>query len=174
MVQFTPFSPVPEFPEFDPGTIFNVSQNVGPSGWNVREDVMLVQFMLKVAGDGADWAKGLKPIEPDGYYGPITASWIKAFQEATDTEFASRVFVDYYVDPANESGVSTVKGTIYTIVFLNLAVFESDKDLYETMDTSHKTPIHLRFALMSARPPRPEPAPPGPNPLPPPPPPPIQ
>jgi hypothetical protein len=169
MAYQTSIQPIEGLEDFDPSTFYNVGASVGSGGYNIRGDVMLVQFMLQQLGFEGGWAAGLKAIDTDGYYGPITASWIKRFQEYIQTYVTTAIFVDYNVDPSSNTGVSSISETIYTIVYLNGALHDYDADLFLTLPRNQLTPQYLRFELGGGSEP-----PPSPNPLPPPPPPPIQ
>lgn len=59
---------------------YDVDKSVGVASVNQTEDVKLVQYMLQKI-----YAKGfatppLKPMDVDGWIGPITIEWIRRFQ----------------------------------------------------------------------------------------------
>jgi len=95
--------------------IYNVEQAVGPTGANVKGDVKLVQYLLRgiysVPGRPA-------PIAVDGYVGPITNSYILAFQKAMKS-VGNNVLTDGRVDRAF-GFTSSVSKTIYTIILMNM------------------------------------------------------
>ena len=100
-------------------SFYNLDMAVGPDCPNRRDDVMLVQFLLKqfyAAPDRvADAPRG--EMKVDGWWGGTTARWILAFQQRLKKKGLS-ICVDGQVDPAlSESG--SISHTVYTIRWLN-------------------------------------------------------
>src|SRR5262245_7068745 len=66
---------------------YTVEQAVGTGCTNARADVLLVQHLLALAWNDAPKSKGFrppgetKPLNVDGVFGPVTARFIKFFQE---------------------------------------------------------------------------------------------
>jgi hypothetical protein len=107
--------------------IYTVESVVGIGGANKREDVLLVQFFLRVA---MDETKGLgredrflppgeNPISIDGRFGKQTAAYIKFFQEESSDRIGLPSRGDSRVEPFAGifRGVNT--GKLMTIVALN-------------------------------------------------------
>src|SRR5689334_9053955 len=77
--------------------IFNTDYPVGPGCPNRRDDVLLVQYMLAI------WLQHQPRVPPqirapmkmDGYWGEITKSFLKAFEE----RYPTLVLPDGRVDP---------------------------------------------------------------------------
>lgn len=100
------------------GILYNVEQSVGIGGVNAREDVRLVQELLRIS-----YGKRAEGLVADGWIGPTTNGWIKRFQE----DFAAvgnRMLVDGRVDRAM-GAVSSVSKTVYAIILLNLAAYRA-------------------------------------------------
>lgn len=108
-------------------TVFVVDQAVGSGCPNKRDDVLLVQHLLRVAWEDAPNSKGFRPptdkepLKADGAYGPTTQRFITFFQEEAKRRGAN-VLRDHRVDPV-ASGASMSGGThsFYTIMALNAA-----------------------------------------------------
>src|SRR5205807_552584 len=88
---------------------------------NQRDDVMLVQYLLKKIHR---FAPGMLAPEGDmtvdGICGPITRRWIGAFQRELRIKRKKRIATDGIVDRA--LGVEgSISHTTYTILFMNLA-----------------------------------------------------
>src|SRR5215470_5772632 len=69
--------------------VYVVDQAVGPGGLNKRDDVLLVQLLLKIATESAPDSPGFQPpgedmIDTDGVCSPRTKKYIKYFQEEVD------------------------------------------------------------------------------------------
>lgn len=136
--------------------IYSVDQRVGPGCPNKRDDVMLVQFFLKVAREDAFTGKSpgfippkVNPIEPDGMFGPITAAHIKFFQqEINERTVPNRIKVDGVVDPLD--GHLTVKGSgpLYTIAALNFEyINRQGRGFHGNIAVDPQFPKELRKSL---------------------------
>ncbi len=130
---------------------YNVSMAVGLNAPNQRDDVMLVQYMLKRVYE--------KPVYPkftlsqqrgemtvDGICGPVTARWIGHFQTDVRTTGAN-VLVDWRIDRAL-AGMASISGTEYTIHLLNDAFRAHYPDIYENMQGDPDVPPEVRGALL--------------------------
>src|SRR6516165_10549807 len=97
---------------------YNVTMAVGPlhKAPNQRDDVMLVQYLLKTIVRVGLWVPPTlsKPFPADGRMGPDTEAWIRDYQL-----IKHRVLVqDGRIDRA--LGVnSSLAHRVYTIIFLN-------------------------------------------------------
>lgn len=104
-----------------------VDQAVGNGCPNKREDVLLVQHLLRVAWRDAPNSKGFrppedaKPLEADGIFGPTTQRFIKHFQEEAKRRGAN-VSQDRRVDPVlSGSSSASISKSFYTILAMNSA-----------------------------------------------------
>jgi hypothetical protein len=106
---------------------YSVDQAVGTGCPNRREDVLLVQHLLRIAWRDAGSSKGFRPpgetepLKADGMFGPKTAKFIKFFQEEAIRRGADCA-TDQRVDPA-VSGTSRggLSGRFYTILAMSSA-----------------------------------------------------
>jgi hypothetical protein len=106
---------------------YTVDQAVGTGCPNRREDVLLVQHLLRIAWRDAGASKGFRPpgetepLKTDGMFGPKTAKFIKFFQEEAIRRGANCA-TDQRVDSA-VSGTSSggLSGKFYTILAMNSA-----------------------------------------------------
>lgn len=114
---------------FPPITIaYTVSSAVGAGCPNRREDVLLVQHLLRIAWKDGGGSKGFRPpgeMQPpaaDGAYGPTTQKFINHFQKEAKARGAN-VLQDGRVDPVGITGGAqgSISGTFYTILALNAA-----------------------------------------------------
>jgi hypothetical protein len=101
---------------------YNIDAAVGPNCPNVTTDVMLVQFFLHqiYSFPGKDNVPSGPKIKIDGQFGPVTASWIKHFQNEVKMKGKS-IQTDGRVDPAKGAQFtqSSISHAHYTISFLN-------------------------------------------------------
>jgi hypothetical protein len=106
------------------GYFYNVDEAVGPNAPNRRDDVLLVQYFLKVAYDHAhDLKRPLvpppgRPLVVDGIAGLTTFQWISHFQNEAKPR-GNRIATDGQVDKARGLVFATLSKTQYTITFLN-------------------------------------------------------
>ena len=106
----------------------NVHAPVGPMAANLRSDVLLVQYLLKVYWDGSGKPKPPgKPLVVDGYAGQVTFDYIKAFQAAGKAGGVN-ILPDGRVDRA-QGAFGGVTGSQYTVLHLNNA-FHSRRPAY--------------------------------------------
>lgn len=106
--------------------VYVVDRSVGPAGPNIRTDVLLVQYFLRVAMEASGGSPGFvppneKPITIDGSCGPQTLRYIKHFQDEA-TKRGANVKRDGRVDPV-QSGtvVGSISKTFYSIIAMNAA-----------------------------------------------------
>lgn len=106
--------------------LLTVEQTVGRGCPNRRDDVMLVQFFLKVATDGGVPSGGYgppgqQPIKIDGIYGHQTQAYIDYYQaENSRRNPASPLKADGRVDPVHGKALGSVTQSVYTILALNV------------------------------------------------------
>ena len=108
------------------GIIFNLEQSVGSGGTNAREDVRLVQELLRIT-----YGKRAEGMIADGWIGPTTTGWIKRFQEDAAAA-GNRVLIDGRVDRAL-GAASSVSKTVYTIMLLNLWAYRVAPQKYNSV-----------------------------------------
>jgi hypothetical protein len=122
MARVTLFPPSVGIPYF-----YNVDSAVGPGCPNLRDDVLLVQYLLVTINDNPNAFSPpfpplpLKPGETfraDGIVGPITLRAIQHFQEVGRTR-GNNIATDGRVDKATGSGAGATSHTQFTIIFLN-------------------------------------------------------
>jgi hypothetical protein len=102
--------------------IYNIHLPVGPRMPNQRDDVLLVQTLMKLA-NFTRISPALGPVESsrnitvDGYFGQQTERMIKAFE--ADQKSAGKLLVaDGVFETSSKEGY-TGKGVLYKIVHLN-------------------------------------------------------
>jgi hypothetical protein len=128
---------------------YNVTGLVGSAPGNAADDVCLVQILLsylrpyvRVLQDPS-----LSPLRVDGICGPITQSYIDAYQ--SHMAVANRLFKpDGIVEPGHRSQVNfstALRGA--TIVSLNGELFTRAPAAHRDIRTSLATPPILRFSL---------------------------
>src|SRR5262245_39916937 len=115
----------PRPPDRQIPVFFNIDASVGEKGANSSlEDILLVQFLLRKAGEAAgpvvapDKKEVMLNVAPTGICDPETIQGIKAFQE-TMRERIPGTIVDKRVSPAR--GYQYGRG-VFTIVSLNVTV----------------------------------------------------
>ena len=129
--------------------VYNVSFPVGPKMPNVRDDVMLVQTLMKMAN--YDRLSPHGPVERsanitvDGYFGPQTQRMIKAF-EIYWRSMRKLIIADGIVEPAPKDGY-TRSGMLYKILHLNRAAFVAAKWKHESLPFNDDTHPILRGTL---------------------------
>ena len=105
--------------------VHTVDQAVGTGCPNRRDDVLLVQFFLKVVSDGPERSLltpgGFPPLHIDGLWGPISQAYLDQYIQVKSAENpASQLSEDGRVDPVVSGRVSgSMTGLIYTILALN-------------------------------------------------------
>ena len=106
---------------------YTVEQAVGGGGANRREDVLLVQHLLRIAWNEVPASKGFRPpgetqpLKADGLFGPTTAKFIKFFQEEA-VRRGAKCATDGRVDPVlTGTPTGSISGTFYTILAMNAA-----------------------------------------------------
>ncbi len=106
--------------------IYNVISAVGQNCPNRRDEVRLVQTLLKLfyQSSGFSAPKGLMVV--DGLCGPITKNWILKFQ--LDIRYwGCAVMADKRVDRIRDhQDIGSISQTMYTLVALNRAVQSID------------------------------------------------
>ncbi len=102
--------------------IYNVDYAVGPGGPNAREDVELVQTLLRIAYKGIGSGPGNLVV--DGLFGPVTAAYIVHFQK-----LAPFVVQDGRIDKARGI-LGSASNRFYTIAWLNAFAKRERPDLY--------------------------------------------
>ena len=133
--------------------IYLVEQVGGPAGRNKRDDLLLVQLLLKIATETGGGSEGFKPpgepmIEPDGICGPLTQRYIKYFQqEVNRRQNRTLIEQDGLVDPVRTGAArSSISHTMYTILALN-AAFRSRRSDNFRIENEPKFPDELKKSL---------------------------
>jgi hypothetical protein len=104
-----------------------VDSPVGFGCPNNRDDVLLVQHLLRIAWNDAPTSKGFRPpgetqpLSVDGLWGTQSSRFLKFFQEEAKRRGAN-VLLDQRVDPCSSgSTAGTISHTFYTGLALNSA-----------------------------------------------------
>lgn len=98
---------------------YNVEKAVGVSSPNEREDVRMVQYMIKSL-----YREAAADLVVDGWIGPTTVKWIHNFQTKVKS-LGGSIAVDSRVDRAL-GAQSSVSKTTYTIVHLNVFLMKGN------------------------------------------------
>ncbi|MEO8128257.1 MAG: hypothetical protein ABJF23_14005 [Bryobacteraceae bacterium] len=105
--------------------VYTIDQAVGSGCPNMRDDVLLVQFFLKVISGGPEKAlftpAGRGPIGTDGIWGPTSQAYLDKFIEVNSGQNpGSPLTKDGRVDPVVGGKIKgSISGHIYTILALN-------------------------------------------------------
>ena len=135
-------------------TIYNISYPVGPNMPNVRDDVLLIQTLMKIA-NFIRYVPGMGPVESssqitiDGYFGKQTKRMIEAFEKmVTDSHLL--IIADGVFEPSSDDGY-TGKGIIYKIIHLNRFAKNRSPfgNEYNQLPTNPETHPILRGSLAS-------------------------
>ena len=95
-------------------TIYNISYPVGPDMPNVRDEVLLIQTLIKMA-NFVRYAGGMGPVEAsskitiDGYFRRQTKRMIEAFEKMV-TDSHLMIIADGVLEPPSDDG-DTGKGS---------------------------------------------------------------
>lgn len=101
----------------------NVSASVGKDGVNAKDDVAVVQAMLKYALEGRRYFRGEKFPGPTGTMDAGTMRLVRKYQEYLRRKLSVPVSVDGRIDPAKGMTAFGRKGK-WTIQMLNADVLE--------------------------------------------------
>jgi peptidoglycan hydrolase-like protein with peptidoglycan-binding domain len=122
---------------------------VGPACPNQRPDVLVVQYLLRVAGEGQGYSPpGELPIKIDGIYGSQTQKYISFFQKEVNRRQGRKlVEPDGRIDPVRTgTSQSAVTGTFYTVLALNAALRTRRGDQFK-FESDGLFPAELRQSL---------------------------
>ena len=128
--------------------IYNVNMAVGKSAPNRKDDVMLVQYMLKriyekPVYEKATFSKQQSAMVVDGFVGPITMQWIGRFQMDIRDGWGCSIVVDRRVDRAPGG-----TGPEYTIDYINYAFKGHYPEIHANMPVHPDVPAEIRAALL--------------------------
>ena len=136
--------------------IYNISLPVGPDMPNRRDDVLLVQTLMKMANFyRIDPERGVvessRSLEVDGWFGPQTKRMIEAF-EVHIREKHLLLIPDGVLEPSSHEGY-TAKGIIYKIIHLNRFAKQAMPlgEEYNRIPTDPETHPMLRQSLLTER-----------------------
>lgn len=121
---------------------------------NKRDDVMLVQYLLKrVYQHGLNATPQLNPasgaafLAIDGWHGPKTQAAIERYQLEM-RQNGRNIAVDGCVDPEpGDSAHSTISQTAYTISWLNTYLYLLNPALFQDITKDPECPAELATAL---------------------------
>jgi hypothetical protein len=141
----SPQPSVPDLPVF-----FNVDGVVGAvPAENRREDVLLVQFLLKIIGDSPEATSdpaavaACKQVKPTGVIDPATVAAITASQQSAKKNNPN-VVVDGRISPA-KGGYSY--GATWTVVRLNKSAQKRHKGNWPRIDKIPGCPDELKATV---------------------------
>ena len=128
-----------------------VTMAVGKNAPNKRDDVLLVQYLLKRIYEKPVYKNGClsRPrgvMVVDGYVGAITLDWIKTFQLDMRT-WGYSVLVDGRVDPSTGGQDSTISNTTYTIFGLGDAFKTHYPEIHANYVNHPDVPAEVRASL---------------------------
>lgn len=142
-------APQPSSPDLP--VFFNADGVVGAApAQNLREDVLLVQFLLKVVGDSPQATSdpaavaACKRVKPTGVIDPTTVAAITAYQLSAKKKDPN-VVVDGRVSPA-KGGYSY--GALWTITLLNKSCQKRHKGNWPRIDKIPGCPEELKAMVM--------------------------
>jgi hypothetical protein len=130
---------------------YNVDHAVGPNAPNRRDDVFLVQTLLRGIQTADAYRRPNRPnggvMAIDGTFGPITAEAIVHFQTVSRA-LGENITIDGRVDRCNIFGRGPLTGAPYTILRMN-RVYQQNLcgDLY-TLPFVNECPPELSRALL--------------------------
>lgn len=133
--------------------IWNVTEAVGKNSPNKREDVMLVQYLLKRLYENPNEPERTKPkgdMTVDGICGPITKNWIVKFQVDLNDDYQGFCTMDGRVDRAHGTK-SSILNQYYTIVAMNRFFEEENPDIHADPTQANDMPMELKLKLVSNR-----------------------
>jgi len=126
---------------------------VGAGAPNQSEDVMAVQYLLRVASEASSESAafqppGEPPVKIDGIYGTQTQKYISFFQKEVNRRQNRRLIEpDGRIDPVRAGSASSgVTHTFYTIVALNAALRSRRGNGFK-LETDQLLPAGLRPKL---------------------------
>jgi hypothetical protein len=106
--------------------MYNVISAVGQDCPNKRDEVRLVQTLLKLFYQSSGFAAPKGQMVVDGLCGPITKNWILKFQ-LDIRHWGNAVMADKRVDRIRDhQDIGSISHTMYTLVALNRAVQSID------------------------------------------------
>ena len=135
-------------------SIYNITLPVGPNMPNVRDDVLLVQTLMKLANfarNGGGPVEASRNIKVDGWFGDQTRRMIEAF-EVHIREKHLLLIPDGVLEPSSNDGY-TAKGIIYKIIHLNRFAKQATSfgNEYNRIPTDPETHPILRQSLLRPR-----------------------
>ncbi|MEP7364309.1 MAG: hypothetical protein ABI972_13730 [Acidobacteriota bacterium] len=136
--------------------IYSVEQAVGIGSPNLREDVLLVQFLLRILREPGGGGRPFippgetAPLAIDGVFGKHTAAHIKFFQEEdTRRNPDSGLVLDQRVDPVKKGRVTgAITGKLLTITSLNIQFAQrKGKSIHNNINQDPLFPQELTSAF---------------------------
>lgn len=128
---------------------YNVIKAVGNAAPNVKEDVMMVQYMLKhLFVGGKTHLKPSVEMAVDGICGPVTINWILAYQKQLVQSRIS-ILVDGRIDRIRDKTTFTgsISKTKYTLFALNWNLNDTNPRAYREL------PMYVPLSNPAAVPP---------------------
>jgi hypothetical protein len=135
------------------GHFFNVSMAVGSGAPNRRDDVMLVQYLLRsIYSHSANFEPPIerpngRDMEIDGRFGQTTSKWITHFQREVRNRRGVPIRADGRVDKSDSGGISSISQTVYTIIALNKGLQIANPEAFADPVNDPDCPAELLRAL---------------------------
>ena len=133
--------------------VIGVDASVGLGCQNTRDDVMAVQYLLRVASEKAADSRsfqppGEDPIGIDGIIGPQTQRYISFFQqEVNRRQKLKMIEPDGRIDTVRSgSSTTSITQTFYTILALNSALRSRRADQFR-LENDSLIPTDLKLKL---------------------------
>jgi hypothetical protein len=135
-------------------SIYNLTFPVGPNKPNVRDDVLLVQTLMKLANftrNNGGPVEASSTIKIDGWFGDQTKRMIEAF-ELHIREKHLPLIADGVFEPSSNDGYSA-KGFVFKIIHLNRFAMQATRfgNEYNRIPTDPETHPILRQSLLTRR-----------------------
>lgn len=131
--------------------LYTIDESVGPGCANHHDDVLLVQFLLRIQMEEGGSEPPYRPpgrsfIRADGSCGEETLAYIRYFQEEAMRRFpAEAPPPDGRVDPMRSGSIiASITGKKYMIVSLNVGYREKRGDMYLDIGRDPLFPPALR------------------------------
>lgn len=127
--------------------IYDLDQPVGPNLPNRRDDVLLVQYMMREVPKSGRFKPDPfpAPLTVDGVPGPGLFANIKHFQNLQKLRLAGKhSATDGRIDPIPSTSAISTTGVQYNMVTLNLAFQVSRPKDYPLMAAANDCPNELR------------------------------
>jgi len=131
---------------------FLIDKPVGSGCPNANDDVLLVQFLLRICSQNASDMAGFqppgeKPLDIDGVCGPQTLKYISFYQREVNRRQGKKLLEpDGRIDPIRHGTRGSISHTLYTILSLNVS-YRTRRGDAAKIETDPFFPIKLQSSL---------------------------